>query len=1181
MTLGNLAATYNGAAKSASPTTSPAGLTVSLTYNGSSTAPTAAGTYAVVATVNDANYAGTASGILVIAKASQTITFAAISNQTLGAPPLNLFATASSGLGVGFVVVSGPATLSGSQLTISGLGEVIIEASQSGNANWQPAATVRRTFRVDAGDFAQGYVWAKGYGASGFDTAYAIAADASGNAFLFGDFESSVTIGSSTLTASGGSLSDTVLVKLTKAGAVAWSRQFGGVNSDFAKTAVALPGGGVVAGGEFLTSTTISGTALTSAGSKDIVLVNVDATGTTVWAKRFGGTGSDSLHAMAVDASGNLYLAGQFSSSITFGSTTLTSSGGSDGFLAKLDSSGTPVWARKMGGTGNDITYSVAVSATGEIAVAGSFNVGATFGSITLTSAGGTDAFAASLDASGVFLWAKRFGGTTADNARGLAFDTSGGLWVTGSFTGSAASGFGSSDFVSAGAEDIFVVRLALADASILEANRYGGTGSDTALVIAADPFGTMLLAGSFQNSAAFGSTTLTAAGLSDAFVAKLRAGAGVVWALRGGGANNDLGQSIAINSSGEIFQAGIFDTTATFGTQTVSGGGFWDMFVAKINGPVPAFTSLLSDLTVDEGDSFTLSADMLGATPVTLQWFQDGVAITGATASTYAVSSATPSNGGVYTLQATNAYGTSSTVPVTVTVRTPDQILSVEPPATTAENRAIDVPVYLDSLGDVTGLSFVVSYNKDYLAKPTFASGPKLANNTQVVIDQNAGTVRVVGTTFPSSFSEGRQLVGTIRFTTRSVPPAARVALTPTLLSISNVFGQPIEGYTKLKGGSMAIAQRDMPGDANNNGRLDVADAAELIRLYANPAQIRSWDHALNDLNLDTILTEGDATKVLRVVTRLDEAPSFPAASPTVQSLATGAPSVRTFSKTFSLSATRSFTVYSVPATPAARLVLTQLTGANANKVLAQVYLDGVAAGQAGLSFQVDYPAALLRIPGASSLVVPAGALPAGVSPTWNVAPGNVYASQTGRVSFAAAWAASHTFPTGSAVANIVFEIQPAATSQVRFPLTLSAVEVASYSADGPASPTTLTGQTVLYTRSYADWALATLGNSSAATSADADGDGQTNQAEFLASTNPADGQSLFKTTFAGYGQTGFTLRWFAAYGVAYQVQVSTDLATWSPLAGADVVGTGAEVTIVDSTPIGGRRFFRVVILP
>ena len=182
--LSNLYATYNGSAKSASATTVPAGLNVTLTYDGSATAPTAARTYAVVATINDANYAGSASGSLVIGKASQTILFEAIPDQTLGAPALNLSATSTSGLTVGFTVVSGSALLSGSQLSTTGLGDVVIEATQSGNANWLPATAVRRTFRVNAGDFAQGYIWARGFGASGLDNAYAVAADASGNVYV-------------------------------------------------------------------------------------------------------------------------------------------------------------------------------------------------------------------------------------------------------------------------------------------------------------------------------------------------------------------------------------------------------------------------------------------------------------------------------------------------------------------------------------------------------------------------------------------------------------------------------------------------------------------------------------------------------------------------------------------------------------------------------------------------------------------------------------------------------------------------------------------------------------------------------------------------------------------------------------------------------------------------------------
>jgi hypothetical protein len=66
VTLGNLAPAYTGSSLSATATTSPAGLPVNLTYNGSATVPTVAGSYAVVATINDTNYQGTATGNLTI-----------------------------------------------------------------------------------------------------------------------------------------------------------------------------------------------------------------------------------------------------------------------------------------------------------------------------------------------------------------------------------------------------------------------------------------------------------------------------------------------------------------------------------------------------------------------------------------------------------------------------------------------------------------------------------------------------------------------------------------------------------------------------------------------------------------------------------------------------------------------------------------------------------------------------------------------------------------------------------------------------------------------------------------------------------------------------------------------------------------------------------------------------------
>ncbi len=1191
--LGNLTATYDGTSKAASATTVPAGLPVNITYDGGSTAPINAGSSSVVAEINHPDYSGGTASTLVVAKAPQTITFGAIADQTLGIPSVALSASCSSGQAVQFTVLSGPAAVSGSSLTLTGLGVVVVEASQAGNANWMAATPVQRTFSVVAGEFSQGYVWAKGYGGSGYDTAYAVAANSSGQAYLLGDFENTVAFGAASFSVAGGSLSDLVLMKTDNDGSIAWARQYGGVNSDLAKAVVALPSGGVVAGGEFFTSTVISGTTLTSAGSKDIVLVKVDAEGFTQWSKRFGGISSDSLHSMAVDSSGNIYLAGQFSGSITFGTNVmLTSSGSSDGYVVKLDSAGTPVWSRKMGGTGSDIAYAVSVKSTGEVAVAGSFNGGATFGSVSLSSAGGSDGFAAVLDASGTFLWAKRFGGTTADSARSVAFDATGSAWVCGSFTGTSATGFGSTNLASSGAEDAFVVRFSISDGAVSEARRFGGTGSETALSLVADPFGAMVIAGSFQNTVALGSNSLVSAGLSDTYVAKLRTGGAVAWAIRGGGLNDDRSQSISVNPSGEIFHAGVFDTSAGFGTKTVSGGGLWDLFLAKMNGPVPAFTGTLADLSVDEGDPWSLSTGILGAEPLTFQWFKDGSPIEGATSATYSVDAALASDAGAYVLQATNAYGSSSTTPVNVNVRVPDQLLSVEPPSDTAENRTVEIPVYLEGLGDVTGLTFVISYDKAYLANPGFVLGPYLVSgNSSVVIDKNAGTVRVVGSAFPSSFPEGRCLVGTLKATTRSVPANASVTLVPNLISISDIFGRPIEGYTKLKGGTMVISQRDIPGDANNNGRLDVCDAAELMRLYATPSLIRAWDHGLNDLNGDAILTEGDATKVLRVVADLDDVPAFPGAAPLLlRSMLSARSSLRMMTIN-SLQMAGSSLVSPVSlgggilqingsTSSTARLVLTRLTGVNANKLLAQVYLDDVPAGQAGLSFRVDYPAAVLRVAGASSLIIPSGGLPAGVTPTWNVSPGNAYAAQTGSLTLAAAWGSSWTFSNGQPVANIVFEVNPAAIGQVHFPLTLAATEVAPYNAEGPSTPLAVPGQVVVFSRTYADWAIATLGNAGAGSGLDSDGDGFTNALEFAASTHPSDPRSLLRTTSASMTAGGYKLRWFAAYGVKYKVRWSTDLKNWNDLT-TTYSGTGAETEVIDPAPPPAGRFYRVEIIP
>jgi hypothetical protein len=108
VTLSNLMQTYSGAPLSATATTVPTGLSVGLTYNSSSTAPTAAGSYAVVATVTSPGYTGTANGTLVIAKAPLTVT-ANNASMAVGAAVPAFTASYS-----GFVPGDSTAVLSGS-----------------------------------------------------------------------------------------------------------------------------------------------------------------------------------------------------------------------------------------------------------------------------------------------------------------------------------------------------------------------------------------------------------------------------------------------------------------------------------------------------------------------------------------------------------------------------------------------------------------------------------------------------------------------------------------------------------------------------------------------------------------------------------------------------------------------------------------------------------------------------------------------------------------------------------------------------------------------------------------------------------------------------------------------------------------------------------------------------------
>ncbi len=181
--------------------------------------------------------------------------------------------------------------------------------------------------------------------------------------------------------------------------------------------------------------------------------------GVAQWAHSIGGSNSDYAYGLSADAVGNTYMAGIFLSSITIGATELTASGTlyTDGFVAKFDNMGNAQWAKKIGAEGSDGAYGIANDAAGNSYVIGEFNSNISIGGTGLFSAGSSDAFVAKLDASGNFLWADKIGGTGIDRGYGIAVHQNGNCFVTGFY--SEEMTVGTTTLTNAGDFDVYLVR--------------------------------------------------------------------------------------------------------------------------------------------------------------------------------------------------------------------------------------------------------------------------------------------------------------------------------------------------------------------------------------------------------------------------------------------------------------------------------------------------------------------------------------------------------------------------------------------------------------------------------------------------------------------------------------------------------------------------------------------------
>lgn len=269
--------------------------------------------------------------------------------------------------------------------------------------------------------------------------------------------------------------SEGFVAKLTDLGnsvSYGWLQRAGGTGYDLIE-GLAVSGNGVYVSGTFSRTATFGSTTLTSLGSRDGFVARLNDGGSSSafsWVQQLGGPGVEEGHQVAA-ATGNVYVTGSTTGTVTLGSTTFSSTGGTDGFVAKFADAGSSSsfgWVQLLQGAGNEVALDVVVGGA-SVYVVGSFtSLAATFGTTTLSSAGGLDGVVARLTdtgSAGPVVWAQRLGGPLNDEPQALAM-AGGKLYVAGYFNsggpvgGGPTAAFGSTQLQAVGGSDAFLTRL-------------------------------------------------------------------------------------------------------------------------------------------------------------------------------------------------------------------------------------------------------------------------------------------------------------------------------------------------------------------------------------------------------------------------------------------------------------------------------------------------------------------------------------------------------------------------------------------------------------------------------------------------------------------------------------------------------------------------------------------------
>ena len=321
---------------------------------------------------------------------------------------------------------------------------------------------------------------------------------------------------------------------------------------------------------------------VTSGTTDDIFVAKLNSSGVVQWVYAAGGTGRDRGRKIALDSSGNIYVTGYYWSTVDFGGGNVTSNGYWDAFLLKLNSSGTFQWVKSYGSTLNDLGRDVAIDSNDNIYMLGNYRGTVDFGGGDENGAVNGDIFLVKFNSSGVFQWVYTAGASAADDSRALALDSNDNPYITGSFTGTVD--FGGGNITAANTDDLFILKLNSSGAyqNIYTSNIFTtqkGKG------LAVDSSGNIYATGTFSGTVDFGGGNITTSGndiyllkLNSSFAFQWVKR----FAVDNGGAGLALGLAVTVDEDGNVYSVGQIGSTIDLGGGSQGFGGQNDAYIVK-----------------------------------------------------------------------------------------------------------------------------------------------------------------------------------------------------------------------------------------------------------------------------------------------------------------------------------------------------------------------------------------------------------------------------------------------------------------------------------------------------------------------------------------------------------------------------------------------------------------------